>query len=106
MGKLMRPALDDLTKAIEDCQERMNPPKCAIYFNVTGKKVPAGSDPAVFVEYMKLQLTTEVAWEPTIKAMIMEGVRDFFEVGPLKQIKAMIKRIDADAFKRTENISV
>ena len=29
-----------------------------------------------------------------------------WEVGPLKQLKSMIKRIDQDAFKRTENISV
>mmetsp|Transcript_23936 Transcript_23936/g.50757 ORF Transcript_23936/g.50757 Transcript_23936/m.50757 type:complete len:554 (-) Transcript_23936:24-1685(-) len=104
--KLMQPAQDELGKALEDLQDKMSPPKCAIYFNVTGKKVPAGADPATFIEYMKMQLTNEVLWEPTVKAMIMEGVRDFFEVGPLKQIKAMIKRIDADAFKRTENISV
>merc|ERR1712060_340525 len=99
--KLMQPAQDELAKALEDLQDKMSPPKCAIYFNVTGKKVPA-----TFIEFMKMQLTNEVLWEPTVKAMIMEGVRDFFEVGPLKQIKAMIKRIDADAFKRTENISV
>jgi [acyl-carrier-protein] S-malonyltransferase len=104
--KLMQPAQDELNKAIDDLVERMNPPKCAIYFNVTGKRVPAGADPATFVEFMKMQLTSEVLWEPTVKAMIMDGVKDFFEVGPLKQIKAMIKRIDADAFKRTENISV
>ena len=30
--------------------------------------------------------------------------KDFYEIGPNKQIKSMIKRIDQDAFKRTENI--
>merc|ERR1711879_961211 len=104
--KLMQPAQDELNKAIDDLVDRMSPPKCAIYFNVTGKRVQAGADPATFIEFMKMQLTSEVLWEPTVKAMIMDGVKDFFEVGPLKQIKAMIKRIDADAFKRTENISV
>mmetsp|Transcript_21023 Transcript_21023/g.65632 ORF Transcript_21023/g.65632 Transcript_21023/m.65632 type:complete len:555 (-) Transcript_21023:89-1753(-) len=104
--KLMQPAQDELFKALDEVVDKMQPPKCAIYFNVTGKRVPAGADPATFIELMKMQLTSEVLWEPTIKAMIMDGVRDFFEVGPLKQIKAMIKRIDADAFKRTENVPV
>lgn len=50
----------------------------------------------------------------------MDGVKDFYEsspqglgnltavlrVGPLKQLKSMLKRIDGDAFKRTENVSV
>jgi [acyl-carrier-protein] S-malonyltransferase len=102
---LMQPAQDDLNKAIDELVDRMQPPKCSIYFNVTGKRVAAGSDPATFVEFMKMQLTNEVLWEPTVKSMIMDGVKDFYEVGPLKQLKAMIKRIDADAFKRTENIS-
>mmetsp|Transcript_17567 Transcript_17567/g.55324 ORF Transcript_17567/g.55324 Transcript_17567/m.55324 type:complete len:555 (-) Transcript_17567:137-1801(-) len=104
--KLMQPAQDELSKALDDLVEKMQPPTCAIYFNVTGKRVPPGADPASFIELMKMQLTNEVLWEPTIKAMIMDGVKDFFEVGPLKQLKAMIKRIDADAFKRTENISI
>merc|ERR1712107_436436 len=104
--KLMQPAQAELDKAIDDILDNMNPPTCAIYFNVNGKRVPTGSDPAVFVELMKMQMTSEVKWEPTVKAMIMDGVKDFYEVGPLKQIKSMIKRIDADAFKRTENISI
>eukprot|EP00747_Dinoflagellata_sp_TGD_P162659 gnl/TRDRNA2_/TRDRNA2_180506_c0_seq1.p1 gnl/TRDRNA2_/TRDRNA2_180506_c0~~gnl/TRDRNA2_/TRDRNA2_180506_c0_seq1.p1 ORF type:complete len:556 (-),score=178.71 gnl/TRDRNA2_/TRDRNA2_180506_c0_seq1:73-1740(-) len=103
---LMQPAADELGKAIDSLRGKMSPPKCAIYFNFTGKKISAGADPNTFVDLLKKQLTNEVQWEPTIKAMIMDGVKDFFEVGPLKQIKSMIKRIDADAFKRTENMSV
>jgi len=104
--RLMMPAQEELAKAIDEIADRMQPPTSAIYFNVTGKRVPAGADPATFIELMKMQLTNEVLWEPSIKAMIMDGAKDFFECGPLKQIKSMIKRIDADAFKRTENISV
>jgi len=103
---LMRPAQDELSRAIDEFSEKMSPPRCSIYFNLTGKRVKEGSDPAVFVELMKMQLTNEVMWEPTIKAMIMDGVKDFYEVGPLKQLKSMLKRIDADAFKRCENVSV
>jgi len=104
--RLMLPAQAALGKALDEMAEKMRPPRCAIYFNVTGRRVNAGADPATFVELMKMQLTSEVLWEPSIKAMIMDGVKDFYEVGPLKQLKAMIKRIDADAFKRTESVTV
>eukprot|EP00440_Ansanella_granifera_P002464 gb/GFBE01002681.1/.p1 GENE.gb/GFBE01002681.1/~~gb/GFBE01002681.1/.p1 ORF type:complete len:554 (+),score=120.03 gb/GFBE01002681.1/:1-1662(+) len=103
---LMRPAQDQLCRAIDEAADKMVPPRCSIYFNLTGKRVKEGSDPATFVELMKMQLTNEVLWEPSVKAMIMDGVKDFYEIGPLKQLKSMLKRIDADAFKRTENVSV
>jgi [acyl-carrier-protein] S-malonyltransferase len=103
---LMKPAQEELSRAIDEAADKMSPPRCSIYFNLTGKRVKEGADPATFVELMKMQLTNEVLWEPTIKAMIMDGVKDFVEIGPLKQLKSMIKRIDADAFKRTENVSV
>mmetsp|Transcript_68208 Transcript_68208/g.142540 ORF Transcript_68208/g.142540 Transcript_68208/m.142540 type:complete len:561 (+) Transcript_68208:73-1755(+) len=103
---LMQPAADRLSKAIDEALPKMRPPRCCIYFNVTGKKVMPGTSPKEFVQYMKRQLTGEVLWEQTVKQMIMDQVKDFYETGPLKQIKAMIKRIDQDAFKRTENISV
>merc|ERR1712094_83473 len=103
---LMKPAEDQLAKAIDQAKSKMQPPRCAFYFNVTGKKVAAGTDPSEFVDLLKRQLTNEVLWEPSVKQMIMDGVKDFYEVGPLKQLKSMIKRIDQDAFKRTENVSV
>merc|ERR1719343_1950512 len=103
---LMKPAEEELGKAIDKALPKMKPPRCAIYFNITGKKVSPGTNPSEFVDLMKRQMTNEVLWEPCIKQMIMDQVKDFYEVGPLKQIKSMIKRIDQDAFKRTENISV
>jgi [acyl-carrier-protein] S-malonyltransferase len=103
---LMKPAQDELSAAIDAALPKMKPPRCAIYFNMTGKKVAPGTDPKEFADLMKKQLTNEVLWEPTVKQMIMDQVKDFYEVGPLKQLKSMIKRIDQDAFKRTENISV
>merc|ERR1712217_593733 len=103
---MIQSAQEDLNKAIDKALPKMKPPRCSIYFNVTGKKVAAGTNPADFVDLMKKQLTSEVLWESCIKHMIMDQVKDFYEVGPLKQIKSMIKRIDQDAFKRTENISV
>mmetsp|Transcript_32161 Transcript_32161/g.60051 ORF Transcript_32161/g.60051 Transcript_32161/m.60051 type:complete len:569 (+) Transcript_32161:113-1819(+) len=103
---LMAPAESELSAAIDNLKDKMQPPRCSIYFNVNAKKVSAGADPSTFCDLMKKQLTSEVLWEPTVKQMIMDGVKDFYECGPLKQLKSMIKRIDQDAFKRTENVMV
>merc|ERR1719265_2668948 len=102
----MQPAQAGLNTAIDACKDKMQPPRCSIYFNVTARKVAAGADPATFSDLMKRQLTNEVLWDPTMKQMIMDGVKDFYECGPLKQLKSMLKRIDQDAFKRSENVSV
>lgn len=104
--RLMQPASDKLNAALDNIIDRMKPPTCALFLNVTGKKIPAGTNPETFVELIKKQLTSEVLWEQSIRAMIIDGVQDFYECGPGKQLKAMNKRIDPDAFKRTENISV
>jgi len=103
---LMAPAQEQLSQALDDALKKMRPPRCAIYFNLTGKKVSAGTNPAEFVDLMKKQLTSEVLWEQSMKQMVFDQVKDFFEVGPLKQLKSMMKRIDQDAFKKTENIPV
>lgn len=103
---LMAPAESELAAAIDAVADKMQPPRCSIYFNINAKKVSAGTDPSSFAELMKKQLTSEVLWDPTMKQMIADGVKDFYECGPLKQLKSMLKRIDQDAFKRTENIAV
>lgn len=103
---LMKPAEEELAKAIDEVLPKMKPPSCAVYFNLTGKKVAAGANPAEFVDFMKKQLTQEVLWEQSVKQMIMDQCKDFYECGPNKQLKSMLKRIDQDAFKRTTNVSV
>jgi len=103
---LMAPASAKLEAAIDSVRDQMQPPRCSIYFNVNAKKVPPGTDPELFYDLMKKQLTSEVLWENTMKQMIMDGVKDFYECGPMKQLQSMMKRIDQDAFKRTQLISV
>ncbi|CAK0799671.1 unnamed protein product [Prorocentrum cordatum] len=95
-----------LAAAIDDLLPRMRPPSCDVYFNATGSRVLAGTPPREFVGLLRRQAVEEVQWEALVRAMIADQVRSFYEVGPLKQLKAMMKRIDADAFKRTECIPV
>mmetsp|Transcript_43522 Transcript_43522/g.124100 ORF Transcript_43522/g.124100 Transcript_43522/m.124100 type:complete len:246 (+) Transcript_43522:2-739(+) len=103
---LMQPASDKLKAALQELGPKMKPPQCDIYMNVTGKKVKAGSDPAQFVDMLAKQLVSPVNWEPSVRLMIKEGMTEFYEVGPMKQLKAMMKRIDAQMWSSTVNVEV
>jgi len=103
---LMKPAQDKLSKALDEMLPSMKPPKISVYMNTTAAAVRPGTDPREIIELMKKQLTSAVLWEPSVRAMIKDGVTEFYEVGPMKQIKAMMKRIDSKVWGSTINIEV
>merc|ERR1712039_1161567 len=92
---LMAPAQAKLGKALDECLPSMKPPTTTVYMNSTASPIKPGTPPKEIVELMKKQLTSPVLWEPSVRAMIKDGVSEFYEVGPMKQIKAMMKRIDS-----------
>lgn len=104
--QLMEPAAEKLSIALDEALPRMRPARCAIYANVTGAALPPGTEPAVIVELLKRQLTSPVLWEDSVRAMIRDGGTVFHEVGPMKQLKSMMKRIDLNVWKATSNIEV
>lgn len=103
---LMQPAQDRLSAALEETLPNMKPPLHTVWMNASAQPIRPGSDPAEIVALLKRQLTNPVLWEDSMKAIIREGVKEFYECGPMKQIKAMMKRIDAAAWKTTTNIEV
>jgi len=103
---LMAPAEENLGKALDELLPRMSPPRHTVYMNATAAPLRPGTDPKEVIQILKKQLTTPLLWEPSVRAMIKEGVREFYEVGPMKQIKAMMKRIDAKVWSNTKNIEV
>merc|ERR1711879_392300 len=103
---LMAPASDKLAKALDETLPKMSPPKHTVYMNTTGQPLQPGTDPAVIVDLLKKQLTSPVLWEPSMRAMVKAGIKDFYEVGPMKQIKAMMKRIDAKAWNATVSMEI
>jgi len=103
---LMEPAKEQLSKALDDVLPRMQPPKHAVYMNATAEPLRAGSDPKEAVALLKKQLTSPVLWEPSVQAMIKAGVTEFYECGPNKQIKAMMKRINPKVWGTTTNVEV
>merc|ERR1712187_955998 len=103
---LMQPAQDKLQQALQELLPNMKPPSCNVYMNVTGKALEAGTDPREMVELLGNQLVNPVLWEPTMRQMIQDGITEFYECGPQKQLKAMLKRIDQNAWQNTTNVEV
>mmetsp|Transcript_97752 Transcript_97752/g.226662 ORF Transcript_97752/g.226662 Transcript_97752/m.226662 type:complete len:533 (-) Transcript_97752:110-1708(-) len=103
---LMAPAKEKLGAALDEMLPQMNPPRHTVYMNANAQPLKPGTPPREVVELLKKQLTTPVLWEPSVRAMIKAGVNDFYEVGPMKQIKAMMKRIDSKVWGTTTNIEV
>jgi len=104
--ELMRPAQEKLQMALEELAPRMKPPTCDIYINVTGKKIEAGTPASEFLPLLTKQLCSSVLWESSVRLMIEDGLTEFYEVGPMKQLKAMMKRIDLNMWQKTQNVEV
>ncbi|GFH10414.1 malonyl-acyl carrier transacylase [Haematococcus lacustris] len=76
------------------------------------KPFPA-HDPAAMRELLARQLVEPVQWEGTLKALIEAGKQAaggagparLTELGPGQQIKAMVRRLDGDAWKAFTNIA-
>eukprot|EP00416_Gambierdiscus_australes_P037413 CAMPEP_0171100470 /NCGR_PEP_ID=MMETSP0766_2-20121228/52977_1 /TAXON_ID=439317 /ORGANISM="Gambierdiscus australes, Strain CAWD 149" /LENGTH=539 /DNA_ID=CAMNT_0011560309 /DNA_START=61 /DNA_END=1680 /DNA_ORIENTATION=+ len=103
---LMQPAQEKLGKALDEMLPKMKPPTKTVFMNTTAAPVKPGTNPKEIVELLKKQMTSPVLWEPCVRAMIREGVSEFYEVGPMKQLKAMMKRIDSKVWGNTQNIEV
>jgi [acyl-carrier-protein] S-malonyltransferase len=103
---LMESAKLKLSQALDEVLPRMQPPKHAVFMNVTGQMVAPGTEPATIVDLLKQQLTTAVLWETTMRNMISAGIKEFYECGPMKQLTAMMKRIDPPTHKAMKNVSV
>jgi len=104
--QLMEPAKAKLEEALQKLLPKMKPPTCDVYMNVTGKKIKAGTPPSEFVPLLAKQLCSPVNWEPSVRLMIKDGLTEFYEVGPMKQLKAMMKRIDPSMWNSTTNVEV
>lgn len=103
---LMAGAQERLLQALSEVKDEMRPPRCDIYMNVTGKRLARGTSPAELIPLLGEQLCNCVLWEPSMRAMLDDGVQKFYECGPMKQLKSMMKRIDLQAFGATSSVDV
>lgn len=102
--KCMEPARSQLLTALKEVESKMQPPNCDVYVNLTGNKILPGTPVPEIIDLLADQLTNCVLWDPAMGAMLKDGISEFYECGPMKQLKAMMKRINQDAWKNTQNI--
>ena len=87
---LMKPAREELAKAIEDTN--FSSPKCPIYQNVVAHAV---TEPQEIKKNLIAQLTAPVRWTECVRAMISDGATLFTEVGPGTVLQGLVKKIDS-----------
>ena len=92
----MAKAADALAKALDEADIQM--PSIKVYSNVTGKPYESVAE---IRELLKRQLTEPVKWEQGTKDLLTMGCSQYVEPGPGKQLKAMMRRIDQDAWSKT-----
>jgi len=102
----MMPAKKKLLRALVEAEPKMKSPKCEVYMNVTGKKILPGTSPAEIIDMLSVQMTSCVEWHTSMQGMIDDNITEFYECGPMKQLKAMMKRINPKAGESMTSVMV
>jgi [acyl-carrier-protein] S-malonyltransferase len=96
----MESACERLATVLETVEVR--PPRIPVVSNVDAV---AHSDAGEIREILVRQVVRPVLWEDSMRALLNAGVDRFFEIGPGKVLKGLLKRIDRKANCETVNDS-
>eukprot|EP00055_Hartaetosiga_balthica_P014727 m.82689 g.82689 ORF g.82689 m.82689 type:complete len:358 (+) comp8672_c3_seq3:1214-2287(+) len=97
---LMYPAVQFLKEALAQVEIRM--PSCTVFSNTLGRPYESADE---IREQLVIQVASPVLWDTTLK-QVADLNCNIYELGPQRQIKSMMRKVDMNAFKRTKNISV
>ncbi len=86
---LMKPADEILAKALADT--KMNKPRIPIISNVDGKP---HDDTEEIRNILVQQILSPVQWETSMRNLRADGFDTFYEVGPGRVLRGLMKRID------------
>jgi len=87
---LVQKAATILSKALDGVLPAMQPPRCELYLNATGWRLPPGSAPTKFISALKEQLTSPIMWEGSMDQMQRWGIGSFYECGPGRSLKGFL----------------
>jgi [acyl-carrier-protein] S-malonyltransferase len=90
--EIMRPADARLAYALASVSLRK--PAIPVYSNVDARM---HDDPGEIRQILVRQVVSPVLWEDAIKNMLAAGAGPFYEVGPGKVLRGLLKRIDRKA---------
>ncbi|CAJ1384882.1 unnamed protein product [Effrenium voratum] len=103
--QLMEAASEQLLELLQSFEGSMKPPRLDLYLSC-GKKVAAGSSPSCLPRLLAQQLMNQANWMGSVSSMLKDGCGEFYECGPLNQLKGAMKRIDPVAHKATIALDV
>lgn len=89
---LMQPAVERLKTALAGV--KLNPPRIPVISNVDAA---AHSDPEEIRDLLVRQVVSPVQWEGTLKKLVAEGYGPYWEVGPGRVLRGLLKRVDRKA---------
>ena len=87
--EIMGPAVSQLKEVLESAT--LNAPRIPVVSNVDA--LPH-SDPKEIRDLLMKQVVSPVQWERTMRFLMAEGVETFYEVGPGRVLRGLLKRID------------
>jgi [acyl-carrier-protein] S-malonyltransferase len=90
--RLMQPAVERLRAALASVE--LKAPRIPVLSNVDATP---HSDPGEIRELLVEQVVSPVRWEATIRKMLAHGHGPFWEVGPGRVLRGLLKRIDRKA---------
>ncbi|MBA64040.1 MAG: [acyl-carrier-protein] S-malonyltransferase [Planctomycetaceae bacterium] len=85
---LMQPAVDRLITVLENVS--LQPPRIPIISNVDAQ---AHSDPEEIRQLLVQQVVSPVRWEDSMNKLLSEGTEQFYEIGPGRVLRGLLKRI-------------
>jgi [acyl-carrier-protein] S-malonyltransferase len=97
---IMKPADEALAEVLGEVE--MRSPEIPVVSNVDGK---THTDPEEIRDLLIRQVISPVRWEDSINLMLSEGCDDFYEVGPGKVLRGLLKRISRKSNCTTINDS-
>ena len=89
---IMQPAVEKLTQALAGVTIRT--PRIPVISNVDAQP---HSNPAEMRELLVRQVVQPVRWEESMRNLLAQGCDQFYEVGPGRVLRALLKRLDRSA---------
>ncbi|MEC8509271.1 MAG: ACP S-malonyltransferase [Planctomycetota bacterium] len=86
---LMQPAVEQLTEVLSGVEVKS--PEITVVSNVDAN---SHSDPSDLKEMLQQQVVSPVMWEESIRRLLGDGFDQFYEVGPGRVLRGLLKRID------------
>lgn len=89
---VMAPAVEKMRPIIEAM--KFSAPKVPY---ISGVDAKFHSDPEEIKQILIRQISSSVLWEDSMRALLADGVTSFYEVGPGRVLRGLMKRIDRKA---------